>query len=199
MDNSYYFDLFNDYLVNVKKASSNTLSSYLRDIRQFGDYLASHDMPGYADAGEEEILFRKRAARPSAYDRNAFRVRRKNAARDRVRVQIAREQDATATGQNSFRTVRRREIKDFILDRGAIIGTRRIAEVETVDREPAPLAPERYSRGQFRTFARDRRLGLQRFFDRFKGRYAIGAVGERGRNRRRRAQRVDRNGDAVVR
>ena len=33
MDNSYYFDLFNAYLVNVKKASSNTLSSYLRDIR----------------------------------------------------------------------------------------------------------------------------------------------------------------------
>ncbi len=55
MDNSYYFDLFNDYLVNVKKASSNTLSSYLRDIRQFGDYLASHDLPGYADAGEEEL------------------------------------------------------------------------------------------------------------------------------------------------
>ena len=55
MDNSYYFDLFNDYLVNVKKASSNTLSSYLRDIRQFGDYLVSHDLPGYADAGEEEL------------------------------------------------------------------------------------------------------------------------------------------------
>ena len=35
MDNSYYFDLFNDYLVNVKKASSNTLSSYLRDIRRY--------------------------------------------------------------------------------------------------------------------------------------------------------------------
>ena len=55
MDNSYYYDLFSDYLVNVKKASSNTLSSYLRDIRQFGDYLASHDLPGYADAGEEEL------------------------------------------------------------------------------------------------------------------------------------------------
>ncbi len=55
MDNSYYFDLFNDYLVNVKKASSNTLSSYLRDIRQLGDYLASHDLPGYADASEEEL------------------------------------------------------------------------------------------------------------------------------------------------
>ena len=44
MDNRYYFDLFNDYLVNVKKASSNTLSSYLRDIRQFGDYPESLDV-----------------------------------------------------------------------------------------------------------------------------------------------------------
>ena len=29
--------------------------AYLRDIRQFGDYLNSHDLPGYADAGEEEL------------------------------------------------------------------------------------------------------------------------------------------------
>lgn len=55
MDNSYYYERFNDYLVNVKKASSNTLSSYLRDIRQFGDYLNAHDLPGYAEA-DEEIL-----------------------------------------------------------------------------------------------------------------------------------------------
>ena len=55
MDNHYYYDRFNDYLVNVKKASSNTLSSYLRDIRQFGDYLTAHDLPGYAEAGEEEL------------------------------------------------------------------------------------------------------------------------------------------------
>ena len=56
MENSYYYDRFNDYLVNDKKASNNTLSSYLRDIRQFGDYLVSHDLPGYADAGEEELV-----------------------------------------------------------------------------------------------------------------------------------------------
>ena len=55
MDNSYCFDRFNDYLVNVKKASSNTLSSYLRDIRQFGEYLTSHDLPGYTEAGEDEL------------------------------------------------------------------------------------------------------------------------------------------------
>lgn len=52
MENKYYFDRFNDYLVNVKKASANTLSSYLRDIRQFGDYLDSHTETDYADADE---------------------------------------------------------------------------------------------------------------------------------------------------
>ncbi|MBR6115289.1 MAG: site-specific tyrosine recombinase XerD [Oscillospiraceae bacterium] len=55
MDNSFYYDRFNQYLVNVKKASSNTLSSYLRDIRQFGEYLSSHDLPGYAEADEEML------------------------------------------------------------------------------------------------------------------------------------------------
>ena len=52
MDNKYYYDKFNDYLVNVKKASSNTLSSYLRDIRQFGEYLDSHAEADYAEADE---------------------------------------------------------------------------------------------------------------------------------------------------
>ena len=55
MDNKFYFNKFQDYLVNVKKSSSNTLSSYLRDIRQFGEYLDSHDDVSYADA-DEEIL-----------------------------------------------------------------------------------------------------------------------------------------------
>ena len=52
MDNSVLYEKFNDYLVNVKKASSNTLSSYLRDIRQFGEYLDSHEDVGYAEADE---------------------------------------------------------------------------------------------------------------------------------------------------
>lgn len=52
MDNKYYYDRFNDYLVNVKKASNNTLSSYLRDIRQFGEYLDTHTDTDYADADE---------------------------------------------------------------------------------------------------------------------------------------------------
>ncbi len=55
MDNRYYFDRFNNYLVNVKKASANTLSSYLRDIRQFGEYLESHQEVGYAEADENVL------------------------------------------------------------------------------------------------------------------------------------------------
>ena len=52
MDNKYYYDRFNDYLVNVKKASVNTLSSYLRDIRQFGEYLSSHTELVYSEADQ---------------------------------------------------------------------------------------------------------------------------------------------------
>lgn len=55
MDDVYCFDRFKDYLVNEKKASSNTLSSYLRDIRQFGEYLSTHEELGYADADEEAL------------------------------------------------------------------------------------------------------------------------------------------------
>ena len=55
MDNSVLYEKFSDYLVNVKKASSNTLSSYLRDIRQFGEYLDSHEDVGYAEADEDVL------------------------------------------------------------------------------------------------------------------------------------------------
>ena len=55
MDNSVCFEKFKDYLTNVKKASSNTLSSYLRDIRQFGEYLDSHETVGYTEVNEEVL------------------------------------------------------------------------------------------------------------------------------------------------
>ena len=55
MDNSFLYEKFNDFLVNVKKASSNTLSSYLRDIRQFGEYLDSHEDVGYSEADEDAL------------------------------------------------------------------------------------------------------------------------------------------------
>lgn len=47
---------FEDYLVNEKNLSLNTLSSYTRDIRQFGEYLkANAGMLSYQEAGEEQL------------------------------------------------------------------------------------------------------------------------------------------------
>ena len=37
-----YMELFLDYLINVRELSSNTLESYIRDIRQFEVYLREH-------------------------------------------------------------------------------------------------------------------------------------------------------------
>lgn len=42
MNNSEYLELYEGYLRNEKKASENTLASYLRDLRQLSDYLISH-------------------------------------------------------------------------------------------------------------------------------------------------------------
>ncbi len=55
MSNEECIQLFEHYLKDEKKASANTLSSYLRDIRQFGSYLDVHADCGIADAGEEEV------------------------------------------------------------------------------------------------------------------------------------------------
>ncbi len=55
MDNLYYYDKFSDYLIHDKKSSSNTLSSYLRDIRQFGEYLSSHSSQSFVEADEEVL------------------------------------------------------------------------------------------------------------------------------------------------
>jgi integrase/recombinase XerD len=42
VSNSECLKIYEDYLRDVKKASDNTLSSYLRDVRQLGDYLNAH-------------------------------------------------------------------------------------------------------------------------------------------------------------
>ena len=55
MQDEACFEKFHDYLVNVKKASDNTLSSYLRDVRQLGAYLTSHTDCTY-DSADEEVL-----------------------------------------------------------------------------------------------------------------------------------------------
>ena len=55
MQDMICYENYEKYLIEVKKASSNTLSSYLRDIRQLGDYLSRHEVASYA-AADEEIL-----------------------------------------------------------------------------------------------------------------------------------------------
>lgn len=55
MNNSACIDIFAQYLTNEKKSSANTLSSYLRDIRQLGDYLEIHHDKEITAANEEEL------------------------------------------------------------------------------------------------------------------------------------------------
>lgn len=55
MTNSVCFEKFERFLTDEKKASRNTLSSYLRDVRQFGVYLDSHTDADYVTATEDEL------------------------------------------------------------------------------------------------------------------------------------------------
>ena len=55
MQNQDCLQMFEAYLKNEKKASANTLSSYLRDVRQFGAYLDLHVQCSITEAGEEEV------------------------------------------------------------------------------------------------------------------------------------------------
>lgn len=55
MQDSMCLEKFENYLANEKKASNNTLSSYLRDIRQFGSYLSAHTEENFDSATEEDL------------------------------------------------------------------------------------------------------------------------------------------------
>ena len=55
LDNNQCIEIFEKYLVEDKKASANTLSSYLRDIRQLGDYLSTHTDSEIINATEEDL------------------------------------------------------------------------------------------------------------------------------------------------
>lgn len=55
MTNAECIEIFNKYLVNDKKASANTLSSYLRDIRQFSEYLESNFDTDIVSAKDDEL------------------------------------------------------------------------------------------------------------------------------------------------
>jgi len=55
MQDSMCLEKFKNYLANEKKASNNTLSSYLRDIRQFGSYLSAHTEETFDSATEADL------------------------------------------------------------------------------------------------------------------------------------------------
>ena len=55
MSNAECISIFEAYLRNDKKASENTLSSYLRDIRQFGEYLSEHSETEIMNAEEDDL------------------------------------------------------------------------------------------------------------------------------------------------
>ena len=55
MLNSECIDLFESFLKNEKKASANTLSSYMRDIHQFAAYQENNGGSPISDASEEEL------------------------------------------------------------------------------------------------------------------------------------------------
>lgn len=55
MTNAEVIEIFERYLVNDKKASPNTLNSYLRDIRQLGEYLDLESDHGILDADDLDL------------------------------------------------------------------------------------------------------------------------------------------------
>lgn len=55
MQNQECIELFESYLINDKKASANTFSSYMRDIRQFAEYLVNTGGSLLAEAEEDEL------------------------------------------------------------------------------------------------------------------------------------------------
>lgn len=55
MLSSESYNVFETYLVEVKKASQNTLSSYLRDVRQLISYLDTHSGANLDEATEDDL------------------------------------------------------------------------------------------------------------------------------------------------
>ena len=55
MTNAQCIEKYESYLLNDKKASDNTLSSYLRDLRQLRDYLESHTDESFETATSDEL------------------------------------------------------------------------------------------------------------------------------------------------
>jgi len=70
LTDSEYVSRYEVFLRDVKKSSENTLCSYLRDIRQLGEYLNSHTEIGYAQAGclelSDFVVFLKKSGKSVA-------------------------------------------------------------------------------------------------------------------------------------
>ena len=56
MRNSECLGIFEKYLIEEKKASANTLASYLRDVRQLVAYLESHTSSDIVNATEDDLI-----------------------------------------------------------------------------------------------------------------------------------------------
>ena len=55
MQNAEIIEIFERYLTEDKKASANTLSSYMRDIRKYCEYLDTHTDATIVSANEEDV------------------------------------------------------------------------------------------------------------------------------------------------
>ena len=55
MQNAEIIGMFERYLTEDKKASANTLSSYMRDIRKYCEYLDTHTDATIVSANEEDV------------------------------------------------------------------------------------------------------------------------------------------------
>ena len=55
MDDLSCLEEFKSFLLNEKKASTNTLSSYMRDLRQFAEYMDTHEETPILEADEEML------------------------------------------------------------------------------------------------------------------------------------------------
>ena len=55
MQNAEIIEIFERYLTEDKKASANTLSSYMRDIRKYTEYLDTHTDATIVTANEEDV------------------------------------------------------------------------------------------------------------------------------------------------
>ena len=55
MTNAECLERYERYLTEVKKASNNTLASYLRDIRQLGEYLDANTDVALDTATEDDL------------------------------------------------------------------------------------------------------------------------------------------------